>query len=348
MVLDDLDMETIRNPEALDKLLSRPSRATIDSLLHIDGDVIVLGAGGKMGPSLTRMARRAFDSSGKTNRVMAVSRFSDAGVRENLKSSGIETIACDLLDRDAVSKLPDAANVVFMAGQKFGTTGNPAKTWAMNTVVPEIVAERFRNSRIVAFSTGCVYPDVRVDSGGSVEIDPLEPLGEYANSCVGRERIFEYFATRHRTPLALLRLNYAIALRYGVLTDIGLKVWNGEPIDLSTGYANVIWEGDACNVALQCLEKSTVPPLILNVTGTEVISIRDMAQRFADLLGRNAILTGRERDMSLLSNSGRMAEIFGPPDTTLEQMIDWTACWIKNGLPLLDKPTHYDVRDGRY
>jgi nucleoside-diphosphate-sugar epimerase len=235
-----------------------------------------------------------------------------------------------------------------MAGQKFGTTDDPARTWAMNTLAPAIVAERFKNSKIVAFSTGCVYPDVRIACGGSVETDTLEPIGEYANSCVGRERIFEYFAARYHTKLVLLRLNYSIALRYGVLTDIALRVKNREPIDLTTGFANVIWEGDACNIALQCLTKASVPPLPVNVTGRETISIREVATRLASIFGVEAHFTGSEREIALLSNSSKMIRLFGPPETTLDQMIEWTAEWIMAGLPLLDKPTHYEVRDGRF
>jgi nucleoside-diphosphate-sugar epimerase len=332
----------------LERCLSHPSNALTTVTNKLDGPLLILGAAGKMGPTLARMARRAFDAAGKPNRVIAVSRFSNPDAENKFSEFGVDTIRCDLLDRDAVANLPDASNIIYMAGQKFGTTDAPERTWAMNALVPAIVAERFPNSRIVAFSTGCVYPNVPVESGGSREEDALEPLGEYANSCVARERVFEYYAKQNGTPLALLRLNYAIDLRYGVLTDIALRVWNREPIDVTTGFVNVIWQGDACEIALRCLAHASVPPLILNMTGPETISVREMAGRFETIMGRQPAFIGSEAQTALLSNASKMVEMFGSPSVSLDQMVNWVAAWIMEGKPLLDKPTYYAVRDGRY
>jgi nucleoside-diphosphate-sugar epimerase len=332
----------------LDELLSRPAPGVLETLDRLDGDVLVLGVAGKMGPTLARMARRAFDTLGKKQRVLGAARFSDPAAEERLRSAGVEILRCDLLDREAVERLPDAPNVVYMAGQKFGTTGAPETTWAMNAYMPALAAQRFARSRIVAFSTGCVYANVPAASGGSVEEDPLEPLGEYANSCVARERLFEYFAKRSETPLVLFRLNYALDLRYGVLLDVARKVQNGVPIDITMGYVNVIWQGDACAAALQCLAYASVPPFVLNVTGPETVSVRYLARRFGALLGCEPILRGREAETALLSNAGRARRLFGSPTAPLEQMIAWQAEWLKQGGRTLDKPTHFETRDGRF
>ena len=332
----------------LDDLLSAPTPGVLDTLRRFPGDVVVLGAAGKMGPTLARMLRRALDALERRDRVMAVSRFSSADAEHRLHAAGIETIRCDLVDRAAVAALPDAPNVVFMAGQKFGTSDAPAVTWVMNTVVPAIAAERYARSRIVAFSTGNVYPLTRATSAGPREEDALGPVGEYANSCVGRERMFEYYSARHGTPVGIVRLNYAIDLRYGVLTDVATKVYRGEPVDVRMGYVNVIWQGDANAQAIRCLEHAASPPFVINVTGRETLSIRAIAQRFGELLGRAPHIVGEEAPDALLSNAERAESLFGPPTVSVDQMLMWVADWIRRGGALLGKPTHFESRDGTF
>jgi len=314
-------------------------------LARLDGDILVLGAGGKMGPTLAWMARRA--APGK--RVVAVARFSEKGLRDALEQRGVETIACDLLDRSAVERLPQFANVVFMAGRKFGAEGDLPLTWAMNVQVPAIVAEVFRRARIVAFSTGCVYPFVPVGSGGANEdVAPVPPAGDYANSCAGREHMFSYFSAQHGTPGRLFRLNYAIDMRYGVLHDVGRKVRDGETIDLAMGHVNVIWQGDANTIALRCLAHTTTPTTPINVTGPETIEVSWLAGQFGKLLGKKPKLTGKPAPTGWLNNSSRMVKEFGPPSVPLAKMIEWTADWLGRDMATLNKPTHYEVRDGKY
>jgi nucleoside-diphosphate-sugar epimerase len=336
---------SITNELDLDDFLSTPRRETVAALDACPGDIVILGAGGKMGPTLARMAARATNGS---RRIIAVSRWSSRDAERALNDAGVETIACDLLDRDAVARLPDAPNVVFMAGQKFGTTGAPAMTWAMNTLVPAICAERYQHSRIVAFSTGNVYPLTPVTAGGSREDDPLGPVGEYAASCVGRERMFELYAQRSGTRVAIVRLNYAIDLRYGVLVDVALRAHRGEPIAVDMGYVNVIWQGDANRIALECLPHAGAPPFVVNVTGHDVVPVRSVAEWFRSRFGKAVTFTGTERPDALLSNTARMKSVFAPPEVTFDQMREWVADWIERGGALLGKPTKFEARDGKF
>lgn len=338
----------IETLEQLEDAISEPSRGVIDALSDLDGDIIVLGAGGKMGPSLTRMAKRACDAAGLRRRVIAVSRFSSADEESKLRFAGVETIRCDLLDADQVSMLPDAPNVVFMAGQKFGTTGQQALTWAINAYVPGVVCSKYRASKIVAFSTGNVYPLSPIQSGGCVEADPTGPIGEYAMSALGRERVFEHFSRSLGTPTAIIRLNYAVELRYGVLVDIARRVFAGEPIDVANGYFNVIWQGDANAIALMAFAKAQSPPFVLNMTGLETLSVRKTAETFGKLMGKSATFHGVESPDALLSNAKLSEDLFGPPQVSVDQMMKLIAAWIMRGGESHGKPTHFETRDGKF
>lgn len=342
--------DILSTEEELEERLSRPNPRLVEDLAAIEGDVIVLGVAGKMGPTLARMARRAFDAAGHgSRRVIGVARFSEPSVRERLESWGVETIACDLMDARQLEALPDAANVVFMAARKFGSTGNEPLTWAVNTYLPGRVAERFRHARIACFSTGNVYPLTAAASGGPTERDPVGPIGEYAQSCLGRERMFEHFSAMYGTRGTILRLNYAVELRYGVLAEIARKVAAGTPIDLTMGSVNVIWQGDANAVALRSLRVSESPPRILNVTGAETVSVRSLAQRFAVLLNRGAPVFSRvESSHALLNNAAQCHRLFGPPTVPLELMLTWVAHWVLMGGRDLNKPTKFQVRDGKF
>ncbi|MCC6860703.1 MAG: NAD(P)-dependent oxidoreductase [Bryobacterales bacterium] len=341
---DRVQTVTIQDERQLEDLMSQPGPGDIQVMTDLEGDLLILGVGGKMGPSLARRAKRA----NPARRVMAVSRFSSPGLREALESDGIETHSAELMDAAALARLPEAPNVIFMAGRKFGSTGAEWLTWAMNTYLPGMVAERYRHSRIVAFSSGNVYPLVPVKSGGATEATPPEPVGEYAQSVLGRERMFQHFSCIYGTPVTLLRLNYAIDLRYGVLLDVGRKVFERRPVDLRMGHANVIWQGDANSICLRAFAICQSPPAIVNVTGPETVSIRWAAERFGACFGIEPVFEGVEADTALLNNASRCHRLFGYPSVTLEQMIEWTAEWIRGGGPTLNKPTHFETRDGRF
>ncbi|MGA2621023.1 MAG: NAD-dependent epimerase/dehydratase family protein [Thermoguttaceae bacterium] len=340
--------ETIAGVEQLEELLSRPVPGLVEALSRLEGDILVLGASGKMGPSLARMARRASDAAGRPGRVIGVARFSDPQARKALEAHGVETIQGDLLDPAFIDALPDAPNVVYMVGVKFGTTGNEPFTWAVNTCVPALVCRKFRRSRIVAFSTGNVYGLAPAGGSGSLESDPPRPCGEYAMSCLGRERIFEFFAHALGTPMVLFRLNYAVEMRYGVLVDLAQTIMRGEPIDLSMGYANVIWQGDAAAMALAALGAAVSPPLALNVTGPERLSIRAVCEAFGRQLGQPVRFSGVEAAEALLSDARAALARFGPPRVTPERMIGWIAQWLRRGGATLGKPTHFESRDGKF
>ncbi len=340
--------KTINTVEELENLLATPTERLLNDMKEIHGNIMILGAGGKMGPSLARLARRALDELGKSNEVIAVSRFSNKTMRDELDQHGIKTIAADLLNEEDLRKLPLAENVIYMAGQKFGTMGNEHFTWAMNAWLPGMVATRYKNAGIVVFSTGNVYPFMPFGSGGAKETDEPGPVGEYAQSCLGRERIFEYFSYKNHTPVFIYRLNYAIDLRYGVLYEIGKAVYEGRPIDLATGYVNVIWQGDANEYALRALRHCASPPEIMNITGTETLEVQKLAERFGIIYGKEPVFENTPEPTALLSNASKMTETFGQPSVSLEQMIFWVAEWIRAGGASLGKPTHFQERKGKF
>jgi nucleoside-diphosphate-sugar epimerase len=340
--------EKIKNEKELEELLSRPEKETIELFKRLDGDIIFLGIAGKIGPSLARMARRACDEADVNKRIIGVSRFGNQEEKNQLEELGIKTIQGDLLDRNFLESLPKVKNVFFLAGMKFGSEENLSLTWAMNSYLPGLVVEYFRDSRIVAYSTGCVYSLVPVESGGSVETDLPAPMGEYAQSCLGRERMFEFGSRKNGTPVTLIRLNYAVEMRYGVLVDVALKVKNNEPVDLSMGYFNAVWQGDANNYVLRSIELTNSLATILNISGPETLSVRNVALEFGKRFETEVRFAGVEASTALLNNPAKSIELFGKPRVSVEKMIDWITDWLKNENRLLDKPTHFEVRDGKY
>ena len=338
----------IKTETQLESYLSEPTDEVIAAIAALDGDILILGVGGKMGSTLAKQAKRAIDRAGITKQVIGVSRFSTPGVREGLHEVGIETIAADLLSEDCLQNLPDIQNVILMAGRKFGSTGNESLTWAMNSYMPGRVADKFRDSQLVVFSTGNVYPLTPVPHGGATECTPVNPIGEYAQSCLSRERICTYFSAQFGTQMAILRLNYAIDLRYGILLDIAEKVYTEEPIPLEMGNVNVIWQRDANAVVLRAFAYCQSPPLILNVTGPETVSVRYLASRFGTLFNKSPHFEGEEAETALLSNASRCHRLFGYPRVPLEQMIEWVAEWVRIGGTTLEKPTHFEARDGKF
>lgn len=335
----------MRTTAELEERLARPSEGLVADMAALDGDILVLGAGGKLGPSLTRLALNATKGSRK---VIAVSRFSEPGLADALQDDGAMVVAADIADDDALRALPDAANVVFLVGAKFGTQGREHATWFTNTYLPGRIADRFRDARIAALSTGNVYPLVPVTTGGPTEDAALGPVGDYAMSCLGRERVLSHFADTHHTRLALIRLNYAVEMRYGVLVDLAQKIVAGQPIDLATGHVNIVWQGYANEVTLRALRHADVPPFVLNLTGPELISVRQAAEALGAALGKEPIFTGEPAPTALLSNAGRCHRLFGYPELTPVELIEHTARWVADGGPLLGKPTKFERRDGQF
>lgn len=340
--------DRIADVDMLDDLLSRPTPEVVETFRRLKGDVIVLGVAGKMGPTLARMAARAAEEAGTPRRVIGVSRFSKGDLESRLNGWGIETIRCDLLDPQQLADLPDAPHVIYMAGMKFGSTGQESLTWAMNTHLPALVSQRYADSRIIAFSTGNIYGLSPVTHGGSVETDPLDPTGEYAMSCLGRERMFEHFSRTLDIPAALIRLNYATELRYGVLVDLAQQVLAGKPIDVTMGTMNVIWQGDANAMALAALDHAASPPFVLNVAGPELLSVRRVCEQFGELFDKPVQFVGDEAPNALLNNGQLGHRLFGYPRVGVQQMVRWIADWLTRGGELLGKPTHFEVRDGKF
>ncbi len=335
----------MRTTAELEERLARPSAGLVSDLAGLDGDIMILGAGGKLGPSLVRLALNA---TGRDRRIIAVSRFSEPGLADGLQGEGATVVRADVADERALRELPEAPNVVFLVGAKFGTQGREHATWFTNAYLPGRVADRFSGSRIAALSTGNVYPLVPVTSGGSTENDPAGPVGDYAMSCLGRERVLTHFAETYGTRLSLIRLNYAVELRYGVLVDLAQKILAGRPIDLTTGQVNVVWQGYANEVALRSLLLADTPPYVLNVTGPELLSVRQAALALGAALGVEPVFSGEEAPTALLSNAAKCHRLFGYPDITPQELIEHTAGWVAGGGPLLGKPTKFERRDGRF
>jgi nucleoside-diphosphate-sugar epimerase len=340
--------QSITTIDQLEDLLSEPTPGVIETLGRIEGDMILLGVAGKMGPTLARMAKRASDAAGIRRRVIGVSRFTLRDQEALLQSHGIETIRCDLLDEEAINLLPEVPNVIYMVGFKFGTTGQEAATWAANSYLPGVVCRKFRQSKIVAFSTGNVYGLTPVTKGGSRETDVPIPVGEYAMSALGRERVFEYFSRSLKIPMAVIRLNYAAEPRYGVLVDLAQRVWAGQPVDLAMGYVNTIWQGDANAMTLQAFSHVSSPPCVVNVTGPEQLSVREVSERFGRLMNKKVNFVGTEGATALLSNAQKAFQMFGYPRVSAEELIRWIVEWVMRGGPTLGKPTHFESRDGKF
>ncbi|CAN5419521.1 NAD(P)-dependent oxidoreductase [soil metagenome] len=330
-----------------DNLLA-PSDNLVEDIAKVDGDIMILGGGGKMGPALAKLAKQAVEKAGTHKKIISVSRFSEQGLRDELYHAGIETLTADLLNDDQLLSLPYAKNVLYLAGTKFGTFGNEPLTWAMNSYLPGRIAQQFKDSRIVAFSTGNVYQLATVTSGGATEDDAPLPIGEYAQSCLGRERLFQYYSVKNNTPVLIYRLNYANDLPYGVLSEVAKSVHEGKAIDLSMGYVNVIWQGDANEIALRSLLHCKVPAKILNVTGPETVSIRWLANEFGKVFGKEPEFINSEQPTALLSNASEAFRIFGYPKVSLNKMIEIVAEWIKQDGKTLDKPTHFQERTGQF
>lgn len=340
--------ERIETEKELDGLLTTPSRYLVEAYTGFPGTVAVIGVGGKMGGSLAVRLVRAMERAGSGGSVIGISRFGDPAVKRPLEEAGVRTVSADILEEGEVDRLPDADRIVYLAGRKFGTTGSETETWAMNAIPPVSVCRRYAGKPIVAYSTGAVYDMVPVGSGGSREEDPLSPRGEYANAAVARERLFGWASEKYRTPVCLIRLYYANDLRYGVIRDIAESVRTGREIDLSMGFVNLIWQGDAVDQSLRSFPYATVPPTPINVTGPEMVPVRYLAERIGELMGRRPVFANESSPDALLGNTAKAAGLFGYPEVPLDRMIRWTAAWVLAGGRGLDKPTHWEVRDGRY
>ncbi|HXS11546.1 MAG TPA: NAD-dependent epimerase/dehydratase family protein [Acidobacteriaceae bacterium] len=338
----------IENEQQLEERMSRPTAADVDAMRALEGDVLILGVGGKMGPTLAQLVRRSADAAGKKTKILGVARFTDKNMPDALRAHGVEPIVCDLLEPERLAKLPDAENVIFMAARKFGTTGAEHLSWAINTQLPALVADRYRHSRIVCFSSGNVYPLVPAASGGADEQTPVGPQGEYAQSVLGRERVFEHASHRWATRVTILRLNYAIDLRYGVLVDIARAVFERRPVDVRMPLVNIIWQGDANSVALRSIAHCDSPPFVLNLTGPETLSTRWIAEQFAQRFGQQASFSGEESSHALLNNSAKCHQLFGYPTVAVGTMMDWIADWIASGGAHSNKPTHFQTQDGKF
>lgn len=347
-ILDQSLPNRIANEDELERLLSRPSPFLVEFVKNLEGPLLILGAGGKMGPTLALLARNAAKDAAHQLRVIAVSRFNDQSLVARLNQNGIETIRADLLDRQQVRTLPESPNILYLVGLKFGTTQNPSTTWAINTIVPTLIAEKFPRSRIMVLSTGNVYPPTDVRNNGAIEKDPITPVGEYANAAVARERIFEFHSRSNQTPMTLLRLFYAVELRYGVLVDIARKVHMGDPIDLTNGYFNCIWQGDANEMVIRALSLATVPPSTWNLCRSETFSVRKVAEAFGELFNRRPTFRGKETRTALLGDSTPLCSRLGAPVISLDMMLCWITDWVNHGGRDLGKPTHFESRDGRY
>lgn len=340
--------EKIANEEQLEELLSRPGNELTGMFSQLDGDIIFLGINGKIGPTMAVMAKRACEKAGVKRRIIGVDRPMSDEQKNYFQKAGIEILTGDMLDTNFINSLPEVKNVIFLAGMKFGSVDNLSLTWAINSYLPALVAEHFKKSRIVAFSTGCVYPLVPIKSGGSKETDMPDAVGEYAQSCLGRERMFEYGSNRFKTDVALIRLNYSVEMRYGVLVDIAQKVKSNQPVDITMGYFNVIWQGDVNDFVLRSLKYASSPARILNITGSDTLSTKVVALKFGELFNVKPTLTGKEAETALLSNSTEAYNLFGKPKMPIEKVIEWIGAWMNADKKLLGKPTHFEVRDGKY
>ncbi len=340
--------ERISDEQQFDAILTRPSSKLVEMVHELSEGLLILGVGGKIGHTLAVMAKRAAEAAGIHMPIVGVSRFTDHKVKGKLQAANIETIRCNLLDQTAINRLPKLPNVVFMVGRKFGSTDDKPLTWVMNSYIPGLIAQRFTRSRILVFSTGNIYPFTPCTSQGASEDTPPSPIGEYAQSSLGRERVFEYFSRENDTPLVIIRLNYSIELRYGVLLDIAEAVWNGRPIDRGMPCVNVIWQGDVSDMVLRAIPLATVPPEVINIAGPEVVSVIDLAEQFGDIMHREPRFVGKEYDTALLSDSSKARQLLGKPTVSLNQMVHWVADWVMNGGPTLGKPTHFTEREGQF